>query len=244
MTLRALTTVVFLTALSAHAYEMADLEALQKQSAWEELVGHLGDIAPSKRDAKWLAIAEQASAEYLKAIDIDENSAQGAFYTSDDLVKRYPALKQSKRFLAARAEVGLKAFGFTYSNYRHSRGDDEWLVQIKKWVQADATTTDLPVRAAKKVQSRLMASVAWPLWKMAVDRGNTVCADKEFQEAIIMAVGEKSWPDETKPVVEKCWAELKAPVLKQVAASKDLNEVEAICALLKTKSVESPACKQ
>lgn len=223
---------------------MDDLEALQKQSSWEELVAHLGDIAPAKRDAKWLAIAEQASAEYLKSLEIDERSADNAFYTSDNLVKRYPALKQSKKFLAARAEVGLKAFGFTYSNYRHSRGDDEWLVLIKKWVQADTTTVDLPVRAAKKVQGRLMASVAWPLWKMAIDRGNSVCGDKDFQEAIIMAVGEKSWADETKPVVDKCWADLKAPVIKQVEASKDAREVEAICALLKTKSVESPACKQ
>ena len=45
-----------------------------------------------------------------------------------------------------------------------------------------------------------------------------------------MTLGENVWADETKPVIEKCWAELKAPVLQRVESSKDASEID-ICKL-------------
>lgn len=228
---------------AAQAYEMADLQALAKQNSWEELVQHLGDIAPSKRDDKWAALAEQGADGWLRSLDVDENSAQGVLFTIDDLAKRYPLLKKSKVFLAARADVGLKAFSFTFSNSRHSSGDDEWLTALKAWVKADAVTTTLPAQAAKQVQQRLVATVAWPLWKMGLDRGASVCADADFQEAIIGAYSEGVWLDEVNPVVEKCWNDLKAPVLKVIEKNDDKKQTAKLCTLAKAHTLTSPKCK-
>jgi len=222
-------------------YELADLQALAKSSSWEELVEHLEDLPPSKRDATWLALAEQSCAGLLEAQKIDENSAEGVLRLADRMLKRFGALKQSRAFLAKRAEVGLKAFGFTYSNSRHSAGDDPWMDQLKEFVAADAITADLPQRAAKKVQSRLVAQVAWPLWKTALDRGASVCEDADFQASIIAAIARDVWSAQTHDVANgKCAAALKAP-LAAAFDKADEAGLKHLCPFLKARGALTAA---
>jgi hypothetical protein len=226
---------------AAQAYEMADLQALAKDSSWAELMQHLGDIAPSKRDAKWAALAEQGADGWLRSLELDERNAQRTLWTIDDLVKRYPALKKSKLFLAARTDVGLKAFGLTYSQSSHSAGDDPWLTALTAWVKADATQS-LPAKAAKLAQERLVARVAWPLWKLALERGAQVCADADFHDAILSAYTSGVWAEETTPVIEKCWSELKAPVLKTIEKNEDKKDTAKLCTLAKAHTLTAAQC--
>lgn len=231
------------TAAAAEKYEMADLEALEKQGAWEELLEHLEDIAPSKRNATWTGLAERAGAQVLAGVKLDEQNAERVFVLAEALVKRYPLLKQSKVFMAKRAEVGLEAFGFTYSQSRHAASDDPWLDKIKEFVKADALTADLPQRAAKKVQSRLVAYCAWPLWKMAIDKGASVCKDADFQKSIVSAFEGGLWKEEiTKVAQGKCWASLKAPLLAGLEKTEEDEFAETVCPVFKAKGVKSAKC--
>jgi hypothetical protein len=223
--------------LRAESYGLADLQALEKQGSFEELVEHLGDIAPSKRDATWTGLAERGGAGYLSSVKLDEHSADKVLAWSEKLLTRYPLLKQSKLYMGKRAEVGLKAFGYTFSNYRHSAGDDEWLDKVKEFVKSDGVTADLPQQAARRVQKLLVAEVAWPLWKMALDKGAAVCKDADFQKSILGAIEDGVWKSETEPVAQsKCWNDLKGPM--QAAIEKgSFDYRKHACPLLKAKAV-------
>jgi hypothetical protein len=245
--MRCVAVVVALAATASFAgetkYEMADLQALEKQGSWEELVEHLEDLPPSKRDATWAGLAERACSSYLGAVPIDEHKAEYALMLADRILKRYPALKQSKVFMSKRAEVGLKAFGYTYGNYRHSQGEDPWIDKMKEFVKDDTLTPDLPERAAKKVQNYLVAYCAWPFWKMAIDRGTVVCKEVEFQKSIVAAIGDGVWKAETSDVAQnKCWAEVKAPLLAELESAKGSDFKKNACPLLKAKGVPAGKC--
>lgn len=231
------------TAAAAEKYEMADLEALEKQGAWAELLDHLEDIVPSKRAAAWSGLAERAGAQALAGVKLDESTGEQALALADSLVKRYPLLQRSRVFMAKRAEVGLQAFGFTYGLSRHAASDDPWLDKVKEFVKADAVTADLPQRAARMVQSRLVAYCAWPLWKMAIDKGASVCKDADFQKSIVSAFEGGLWKEEIAKVAQgKCWASLKAPLLAGLEKTEEDEFAETVCPIFKTKGVKSAKC--
>ena len=206
-----------LSALAA-PYELADIKALDKDQSWTDLVPHLNDIAPSKRDAEWKAIAERACAGLLEASEIkDERGAQSALYEIESLLKQFTWLKTSKVFMEKRAQVGFKAFGWTYSSSRHSSGDDKWLDALKEFVALDTVTPDIALRGAKVVTARLIPIVAFPLLKTALAKGGKeVCKDKDLQQSLLGAVEEGSWEKENAEMQTTCWAEFKPVLLAEV----------------------------
>ena len=233
-----------LGAASAFAGDFDDLQALEKQSSWEEMVGRLGDIAPAKRDATWVGLAERATSNNLGEMDLKtEQDGMVVLDTIARLMKRYPVLKQSKVFMAKRADVGFKAFGWTYGGSRHSQSEDPWLDSIIEFVKADTITPGLPQRGAKVVQNSLMASMAWPLWNMT-DKGPTVCADADFKASLIEALSRESWVDSTLPAKDKCWKDIKADFTKALEASTDKSTTKAMCVIAKEKEVTSTKCKK
>lgn len=202
----------------AATYELADLKALDKDQSWRELVDHLNDIVPSKRDAEWKAIAERACTGVLDPADLkDPGSAQRTLDQIDELMKRYGWLKDSKVFLAKRADVGLKAFGWTFQNSRHSSSEDPWFDKLKTFVAADATTSDLPLRGLKLVTSRLVPVVGFPFVKPALAKGGkAVCKDADVQKAVLGALSDGAWKAESAELTTTCWDELKPLVLAEV----------------------------
>ncbi len=224
-------------------YGMADLQALEKQGSWEELVQHLSDIPPSKRDANWTGLAERSSAAYIGTIPITDEQPETAFGAIDKLLVRFPQLKQSKVFMAKRAEVGLKAFRFSYGRYRHSAGDDPWLDQVKAFVAADSVNQDLPGRAGELVTSRLVAQCAWPLFKTQLDRsGAAFCKNAEFKKSIVAAFVDGVWKDQIMDVADnKCWSDVKDGLLAELEGTPSKPYKRLVCPLLKKKNALNAA---
>lgn len=202
---------------SAATYELADLKALDKDQSWRELVEHLNDVVPSKRDAEWKAIAERACTGVVDPSELkDPATAQRSLDQIDELMKRYGWLKDSKTFMARRAEVGFKALGWTYQNYRHASGEDAWLDRLKTFVAADAVTPDMALRAMKLVNSRLVAVVSFPFVKPALAKGKAACKDAELQQAILGALAEGSWTVEANEAASTCWDDFKPVISAEV----------------------------
>jgi hypothetical protein len=220
------------------SYEMADLKALEKQGGFKELVAHLNDIPPSKRDKDWEGIAERAAAGWLGTIDVkDEYTAQEALGVADEILTHYTFLKQSKVYMGKRAEVALKAFKWTYSQSRHSAGDDPWRDELKKFAESDTVTPDLPARMAKElIIGRLIPETAFPLFKMAWDRGNKgLCKDKDFQKMLVEVVGDGAWKDQSAEMRDKCWDDLKAPLTAQLKKEGTSSFARNACPVFKAK---------
>jgi len=229
---------------SAATYELADLKALEKDSSWRELVDHLNDIVPSKRDAEWKAMAERACAGVLDANEIkDVPTAEAALAQIESLMKKFTWLKDSKAFMARRAEVGFKALGWTFQTSRHSTSDDPWLDSLKAFVAADTQTPDIALRGAKLVTSRLVAEVAFPLLRTALAKGGKpVCKDADLQKSTLEALEDGAWKKEVGEVLTTCWDELKPQLVEKVMkadASRTLRM--KLCPALSERKGLSPA---
>jgi len=234
----ALVIVSFATPAFAHEYELKDLEALEKQESWQEAVQHLGDIPPSKRNDTWQRIAEKSGAGYLAS-----QEGRATLSIADDLVKRYPTLKKSKVFMAGRTDAGLKAFGKTYSDSRHASGDDPWLDSLKKFVEEDTVTADLPLRAGKLITSRLVAYIAVPFFKKAILANVGACKDADVKKSLVSALTDNVWTDDAKSLVEKsCFADVRGEMEAQLAKGSDGLKTTA-CPIFAAKKVTVAACK-
>ncbi len=230
---------LLLLAGSARAadYGMADLQALEKQGSWEELVQHLSDIPPSKRDAAWQGLAERSSSSYIASVPITDEQPETVFGVMDRLLTRFPQLKQSRAFMAKRAEVGLKAFRYSYGRYRHSSGDDPWIDLIKAFIAVDTLDADLPQRAGELVTSRLVAQCGWPFFKQQLDKtGTAICKNKEFKRSIVAAFVEGDWPEQILDVADnKCWGDVKDALIAELEGKPTKPFKKVICPLLKKK---------
>jgi hypothetical protein len=200
-------------------------------------VQHLGDIPPSKRNDAWQRIAEKASAGYLLQLDTHQ-----VLRTADDLGKRYPTLKKSKVFMAGRADAGLKAFQKTYGDSRHSSGDDPWLDALKKFVEEDTVTPDLPLRAGKLINGRLVAYIAVPFYKKAIAVNAGACKDGDVKTSIVSALTDNVWADDAKGLADKCFADVRSALESELA--RGTGEVKKnACPVFAAKKVSVAACK-
>jgi hypothetical protein len=224
-------------AASASTYELADLKALETQQGWRELVDHLGDIVPSKRNDEWKGLAERSLVGLLSALDLkDERKAQQALGQIDEQLERWAFLKQSKPFLAKRAEVGLKAFAMTFGSSRHSAGDDPWRDRLKEFVAADTVTPDLPLRAGKLITSRLVADAAIPYFKAALGKGGKpLCKDADVQKALVAGWLDATYLDETTAMTDTCFDELKPLLTAELAKASYGARKNSLCPYLLTK---------
>ncbi len=158
-------------------------------------------------------------------------------------MKRYPTLKKGKVFMQGRADAGLKAFAKTYSDSRHSSGDDPWMDELKAFVEADAVTADLPMRAGKLVTSRLVAYIAVPFFKKAIAANAGACKDADVKKALVAALDDNVWQDDAKALVEKsCFADVRG-ALEEGLKKGDGHLKDNACPILAAKKVSVAACK-
>jgi hypothetical protein len=232
------------------SYELADLKALEKQQSWTELLEHLEDISPSKRDKEWEGLGERAAIGWMSALELKADSAQWQLASIEALMKRYPFLKASKPFMQKRLDVAVKGYLMSYSNFRHSAGNDEWMDKIKAHAESDTVTPDAPLRLAKEVVlQRLIPVTAFPLYKLASDRGNkTLCRDGDFHKVLAATFEEGSWKKEAEDLAGKCWDDVKGPLVAALEKAQTNKLRRNLCPVLDAKKAlpasQKKACEE
>jgi hypothetical protein len=93
----------------SRVYARADLEALERQQSWSELVEHLEDIPPAERDDKWKALVAKSVVALLAATKGDQGSRVARARQVEAVQQRYPSLRTSPAFLDARSDVYVAA---------------------------------------------------------------------------------------------------------------------------------------
>lgn len=201
-----------LVLIAAKPYTMNDLVALEKNAAWTEIVAHLDDIPPAKRDAEWTRILETAAVEYTAGL-AKENDAFGAYSAVVELGRRYPNLMKVPAFTAKRAEVGLGTFA---SCFQRSWSGGECVDLLIGFVDADPKNEELAIKAAKLVRRNQFAYGAVPFFSRAVAASPTtpakVCLDEDLKLAVIAGLGLPPDYDNAKLsrtiAFESCWQAL------------------------------------
>jgi hypothetical protein len=204
-------------------YTFEDLKALGESQGWQELLEHAEDVRPSERKQPWKDLLEKAAVGTVDQY-LTQKKLLEAFGTAEQVVTRFPTLKQSKSFMAKRREAGLAALGECFlDQYAGSRCIDE----LDKFTKLDPNDAELQFGAGKLVvdKGRMYAS-APPFFARAFTNAaqrKTGCKDKSVIDAVLRAFGQPPDYDNTKAAAQiafdQCYAELKEPLLTAFYAS-------------------------
>lgn len=232
---------------TAKSAAYADLRALDKQQNYAEMMGRLKDVAPAERDEEWEGFVERASIEAISKAEVKDGRAGERVLTMmDEQLVAFPSLKKSTAWFQARADKGVQAFKWTFSNYRHATSDEQWVPKVVEFVEKDTMTKGLAQRLAKEVVAeRLVASSAWPLYDLAFKRdGDAVCADSKLVDVVIDVIDYQSWLDVMKPLVNtRCAAQLKKPVAEKLKKNDSTSFRKGACQVLAGQADVADALK-
>ncbi|MBT4762805.1 MAG: hypothetical protein HOO06_14005 [Bdellovibrionaceae bacterium] len=84
------------TAMAEKKYSLTDLEALQKSNSWKELLEHIEDVVPAKRDKKWNEILNTALEKGLDDFIKKDHSYELQFFTRR-FMDRYPQAQKNSQ---------------------------------------------------------------------------------------------------------------------------------------------------
>ncbi len=224
-----------------------DLRALDKQQNYLELMGRLKEVPPASRDDEWEGFVEKANINALTALEIkDGRQGEHALTTIEDQLTNYPSLKKSAAWFQTRAEVGMKAFAWTFSNYRHATSDEQWVPKIVAFVEKDTFTKGVALKFGRElVAERLVASSAWPLYDLSFKRdGDSVCTDPRLPDLVVDAIGYESWLEQMKNLVTvRCSAQLKKPVAEKLKKNDSTSYRRGACKVLAGQADVADALK-
>jgi hypothetical protein len=214
------------------SYPLEELQALDAQEAWNELLSRALEVAPSKRDAQWQTLLDHAAIAKLAALEVtDQASASTALRIADELMVTYPSLHKSRPYLDKRVELNVVALPMVLE----SRQTGEWLARITKLAEHDAVTPRLAQRLATEVVGkRLIPSTGLPLWFLALKRDGAekVCGEPGLSKAVMEVVADGAGAEVKDLVMKTCQAQLRAPVMELVKTTDSRTVLLRVCPLL------------
>lgn len=228
-------------------YTMKDLEALAKSESWSELGGHLEDIAPAQRSAKWKKIVEETALNQLQAEKEDNNPFAGLI-VADGYTKRFVFLKKSRKFMDKRAEVGLKGFE---SCYQMSYSGGPCNERIRPFVEADPGNVQFALKAGQLVIRNQNHYFSIPFFRLAVvwAKGDKkTCEASRLMEALEAALGlPASYTKlvaDAKETAKTCWPTLRGSLLAKLGGVTPTSYLATnLCPIVKEKKETSRKCK-
>jgi hypothetical protein len=175
------------TAAGGRVYTRADLDALERQKAWGELVAHLEDISPSQRDDRWTALATESVVEQLKSQRVALDKV-GLAHLADVLAQRYPSIRTAPAFINIRGEIAVDAVA---DCSKEQAWEWEGCQALARLFEGDPKHAVAGAHAAGPGFPRF----AMTLYQVALKSdAKTVCADD--QALRIMSVGISTSPDQ------------------------------------------------
>lgn len=219
-------------------FSMADLKALEAKGQWRELVMHLDDVPPAKRDAAWEALLNKAAPEFM-AQSAKEKDAFEGFYMASHLVDKHPQLTKNKAFMEKRLEVSKTAFKECFAqSYRGER----CLKAAQEFVSTGENNPDSAFAIAKVVRLGQNANVAIPFFQKGIEgrkAGDALCADDDLKLSVLSALALPSDYDNAKVgravASGVCFDKLRPAIEGEFKDSSTGYYAENACSVLKAK---------
>jgi len=224
------------TATAEEKYTMQDLMALDKQGSFEELLHHINDIRPTKRDKQWQALAQKSA---VAVIDGHLKNKQGlaALSVAEQVLTWIPKLSGSKTFMKKRAAAGLAGFSECFIGYNAPA----CYKNLMEFAGKDPDNFDFLFKAGKMARLHLRHHAAVPIFVMAFESktaDKAKCADDDVGYAVKsgLSTSAERFKETVKLAFELCFNELKPVVLQTFYDSHSYS----LCAPLQAKKSLSP----
>lgn len=245
---------VLASTAEARNYDLADLDALAKQSSWQELLDHAEDIGPSQRTAHWSQLVEQAAVGVLAGLDTDKVAFTG-LGAADDLTRRYPLLHSSKPFMAKRADVGLRAFTRCFELTRRDNSATKMCAdRLAGFSDGDPDNADLAQRSIALIDANIhyRSAAAFSIYYRMIKKSAKECSSAAAKWPVIEALA----LDKTDPRVAQarevaagpCWEQMKNDLVDALTTPHDgAHYFENSCGFLVDKkalaTLQTNRCK-
>jgi hypothetical protein len=218
-------------------YSMADLSALEKKGAWEELLQHAEDIPPAQRSAAWEKTVEKAAIGYMEQLS-GNTAAFEAVFTSQALLTRYPHLLKSQELMNKRSEAGKKA---SEQCLRDSYRGQHCIEMMRDFLKTSNTSPETGMAFGKITRRNQNHYVAVPFFKWALDQKKdaAMCGDEDLQLAVVAGLGLP--PDYENAVssrkisADACWDQFKPVIEKKLVEEGSGYFLQNACAVMKQK---------
>jgi hypothetical protein len=240
--------VVLMSRVASAAPEltMQDLQALDKQGSWSELLDKADLVKPTARTADWRSLVEGAATHVLEQIDKTSHSDWRALATLASLVPaaelKYAFLTTSKPYLAGKARTLSPIIA---ACARDGGGGCGMLV-------ASLTDgIDQPPKGMARDIALLLPddpSGSVRFWALASDGDKASCEHPQLQHAVIDTL-RRSTADrqiaDARRAAGTCYAALEAALLADLVASKPRPQfIKNACPVLKSHGTQTTAKKK
>lgn len=225
-------------------FSITDLESLDKQESWQELLLHAGDVPPSQRTDKWTQMLERAALGVLTSY---QGEVDKAWTFADAVTHQYPQLKKSKRYMAQRAQVGVRGLEACLQQATPGPGNKPPKQDITvcadrsaAFVDADPSDPDTGFTFAKMIARR------WPVMAVKVFKRTLAirhtakdCAEdllgRSVNDALSLSPEDSRVSDAQAIASELCWDGIKNAVIDRFIADTDKTFRKNSCGFLLTK---------
>ena len=185
-------------------YDMADLRALARQKSYRELLVHLEDIRPARRDRAWRQMLSTAAVGVLES-EADSPNPMGALSAADWLLDAYPQLEADTGFMRRRGELGAQAYKKCFmTSCRRYQGwarDKDWRNALLAFAETDPAHAALP--SGKVVMTYLIPEAAFPIFLLAFEHGDPrACRDTDARRSVA-AARRGTWSSEAAAVARR-----------------------------------------
>jgi hypothetical protein len=224
------------------AYSMTDLEALDREESWHELLLHASDVPPSKRSDRWRQMVERAA---LGVLASHAGEADKAWSFSDAVVRQYPMLKKSKRFMAQRAAVGVRGLEACLGNTDIAPCVDRAVA----FVEADPSAAATGLTMGKMI-ARHLPSAAVRVFRRAltIRHASKDCSDdllaRSVGDALSLDPADSRVADARAIGADLCWDGLKEALVDRFIDGGRNYRKNACPFLLKKKNALSPMSRR
>jgi hypothetical protein len=190
--------------------EIEELDALAASRSWQELRAYLVKVKPTARDAHWASLVEQAAVGELTRLASATDHYAARLAAIDDFDAAFPTLRESQKYRALRASVGLDAYRQCFEADRWGNAAGYCYQGLTGFVRTPPQSAELARGAARIAARGLNQGAAAPLLALAAEApdGASICAEADLPQWLSNAlVKSPDWdqPKAAVSLIDKCW---------------------------------------
>lgn len=237
------TVLLQLQAFSQSTLSMADIEALEKQSGWDEILRKADQVSPADRNANWQRIIGRAAIEVFNNIQFKTKTV----YENLDPVsevrgaeKRFKFLGQDTKVQKAKLDLVERMFKPCMEKKADGCiGHLNFLLEEKPKVSTNLASNIAEMYLAQGFPSQAVEYIA-----QALGPQFTLCSNQSLQQNVLTVLNDKDESpliEHAKKVFIHCFAEMEDTAFNSVKMASYLPSIFAkrVCPIIlqKNKSV-------